>query len=149
MRQAYQNLMNKPQQIEAILQQGAAKARAIATPFMAQLREAVGLRDLSTDLRTGQQTYKLVLPVFKQYRQADGLFYFKLQSANGQLLLQSMGFAAAQDAGRAIVNLQQAGLAALSDQNVSIVIADDIEPDAVEHALAQLREAKARAKKSN
>ena len=148
MRQDYQSLMNNPQQIEDILQQGAAKARAIATPFMAQLREAVGLRDLSTDPRTGQQTYKVVLPVFKQYRQADGLFYFKLQSANGQLLLQSMGFAAAQDAGRAIGNLQQAGLAALSDQNVSIVIADDIEPDAVEHALAQLREAKARAKKS-
>ena len=42
--------LRDPAKIEAILLRGAAKARAIATPFMAGVRHAVGLRNLgSTD----------------------------------------------------------------------------------------------------
>ena len=44
MRKAYQDLIDNPAKIEAILLDGAAKARKQATSFMASLRHAVGLR---------------------------------------------------------------------------------------------------------
>jgi tryptophanyl-tRNA synthetase len=44
MRQRYDALMAEPERIEAALQEGAAKARAIAAPLLAELRHAVGLR---------------------------------------------------------------------------------------------------------
>ena len=46
MRSRYQSLMADAPRIEQLLQHGAAKARAIATPFLAELRRAVGLRKL-------------------------------------------------------------------------------------------------------
>jgi tryptophanyl-tRNA synthetase len=45
-RERYQALVAEPARIEAVLQAGAAKARAVATPFMRRLREAVGIRAL-------------------------------------------------------------------------------------------------------
>jgi tryptophanyl-tRNA synthetase len=94
LRARYEALMRDPAHIEQVLRAGATKARAQATPFMARLRHAVGLRALqaTADDRTGSSG-KRALPVFKQYREADRLFYFKLQSAQGQLLLQSTGYA--------------------------------------------------------
>src|SRR5690606_9335074 len=44
MRERYQALMAHPERIEEILQAGGEKARKLATPFMAELRDAVGLR---------------------------------------------------------------------------------------------------------
>ncbi|MCX7221777.1 MAG: tryptophan--tRNA ligase, partial [Burkholderiales bacterium] len=44
MRASYQELMSNPARIEDILQEGARKARSIATPFIKELRQAVGLR---------------------------------------------------------------------------------------------------------
>lgn len=148
MRAAYQDLINRPEKIETILQQGAVKARAIATPFMAELRQAVGLRHLAAQGAQAQTVAKTALPVFKQYREADQLFYFKLQDASGRLLLQSAGFEAPKEAGQAIADLQARGLAALSAQRVAILLGDDVSPETVEAALAALREAKAQAKKS-
>jgi len=52
------------------------------------------------------------LPVFKQYREADGQFYFKLVEGE-RLLLQSVGFEAARNAGQLIGRLKQEGGAAL------------------------------------
>jgi tryptophanyl-tRNA synthetase len=46
MRSRYQALMADPAGIEQRLQEGAARARAIASPFLAELRRAVGLRRL-------------------------------------------------------------------------------------------------------
>jgi len=46
MRSRYQSLMRDPQRIEELLQCGAARARAIATPFLGELRRVVGLRKL-------------------------------------------------------------------------------------------------------
>ena len=46
MRSRYQSLMADAPRIEELLQDGAAKARAIATPFLAEVRRAVGLRKL-------------------------------------------------------------------------------------------------------
>jgi tryptophanyl-tRNA synthetase len=45
-RSHYEALMAEPERIEQQLRAGARKAREIATPFLAQLREAVGIRSL-------------------------------------------------------------------------------------------------------
>jgi len=45
-RERYRELISQPQVIEDILQQGAIKARAVATPLMQQLRDAVGISAL-------------------------------------------------------------------------------------------------------
>ena len=46
-RERYEALLANPAEIEAILKQGAEKARAEAAPFIARLRAAVGIRPLS------------------------------------------------------------------------------------------------------
>ncbi len=47
LRERYEHLMAHPHEVEAILLQGAAKARQYAEPLMRELRSAVGLRALS------------------------------------------------------------------------------------------------------
>ena len=142
MRAAYEALMNDPARIEAILKTGAAKARAIATPFMGQLRHAVGLRSLQTHADTHTKAAKVALPVFKQYREADGQFYFKLQSADSRLLLQSGAFASPKVAGQTIAALQADGIKALHGSPVPLQVGTDITETEVEAALQALREAK-------
>ena len=115
MRQRYADLMAHPEQLEAILQAGAAKARAIAVPFLQQLRAAVGLRPYTATATTATaKAEKAALPVFKQYREADGKFYFKLLSAGGELLLQSRGFEQGRDAGQWVARLKREGPGALT-----------------------------------
>ena len=114
MRARYEWLMTHPQEVEAMLHAGAAKARAVATPFMARLRQAVGLRSLGTTSASGPaKAAKVAAASFKQYREKDGQFYFKLVDAKGTLLLQSLGFASPKEAGVAIAQIKQDGLAAL------------------------------------
>jgi len=113
MRQRYADLMAHPEQLEAILLTGAAKARAIAAPFLKRLRAAVGLRPYTdTAATTTAKAEKAALPVFKQYREADGRFYFKLLSAGGELLLQSQGFEQGRDAGQWVARLKREGMMA-------------------------------------
>jgi tryptophanyl-tRNA synthetase len=72
---------------------------------MADLRHAVGLRNLSAGSGKGgpkTKAVKAAKPSFKQYREKDGLFYFKLLDESGAQLLQSVGFASPQEAGKAI-----------------------------------------------
>jgi len=115
MRAAYEDYMAHPEKVEALLLAGATKARAIATPFMAQLRSAVGLRRLSAAAQnTAAKVEKVALASFKQYREKDGQFYFKLAAADGTVLLQSKAFASGKDAGQAIAQLQREGAAALN-----------------------------------
>ena len=115
MREAYLALLADPAKIEHTLLAGAAKARALATPFMGRLRQAVGLRDLrTTDAAQAPKAAKVERPLFKQYREGDGQFYFKLVDAHGQLLLQSLGFATPREAGQAIARLKTEGAAAVA-----------------------------------
>ncbi|CAN7592063.1 tryptophan--tRNA ligase [Variovorax sp. LjRoot130] len=120
MREHYDALLNDPAQIEQILLAGADKARALSRPFMAELRHAVGLRNLGTGSQgTARKAAKAARPSFKQYREKDGLFYFKLLDANGAQLIQSLGFASPQEAGRAIATLREqrgAGLTLIAAQ---------------------------------
>ena len=107
MREQYESLINHPERIEQTLLAGAERARALATPFIKELRSAVGLRSLAqTSTAQSTKAAKVALPSFKQYREADGKFYFKLLAADGRLLLQSTGFAAPKEAGQAIAQLQ-------------------------------------------
>jgi len=120
MRGVYEDLMRDPARIEGILRDGAEKARAVATPFTAQLRHAVGLRPLVSAPSTAQtarggKSAKTAAPSFKQYRESDGLFYFKLLDAKGMTLLQSKGFKGPKDAAQSIGRLQRDGVSALPD----------------------------------
>lgn len=146
MRAAYEALLADPARIESILAAGAAKARAIATPFMVQLRHAVGLRDLRAQAAASVKTVKVALPLFKQYREKDGQFYFKFNSADGTLLLQSAAFASPKDAALGIAALQQQGAAALTSLGEQVALADGVSSADVDLALQMLREAKAQAK---
>ena len=116
MREQYQALIANPAQMDKILLAGADKARQLATPFMREVRNAVGLRALSSGITPVTATQsKTALASFKQYREKDGQFYFKLVDAQGQVLLQSLGFASPKDAGQTIAQLQTEGLQDLSE----------------------------------
>jgi tryptophanyl-tRNA synthetase len=116
MREHYQALIDNPAQMDNILLAGADKARQLATPFMREIRHAVGLRPLSSiTAAVASKESKTLVASFKQYREKDGQFYFKLVDAQGQVLLQSMGFASPKDAGQTIAKLQTENLQDLSE----------------------------------
>jgi tryptophanyl-tRNA synthetase len=137
MRERHDALIADPAQLERILKAGADKARALAGPFMAELRHAVGLRNLAD--RPGpakkDKAAKSALPSFKQYREADGQHYFKLVDAAGRLLAQSPGFASPQEAGRAVAQLKQGGPGAPAP---SLELAPGVSPSDLAAALAAL-----------
>jgi tryptophanyl-tRNA synthetase len=164
MRARYEALMADPAGMEAILLAGAAKARQLAEPFMAELRQAVGLRGLGVRKATAtpagatgapagptgmdsvaatgtRPASKSTLPSFKQYREKDGQFYFKLVDARGQLLLQSKGFSSPRDAGQAIAQLQAEGAAALARLANQFATVAEVAPAEVIAALETLKSA--------
>lgn len=114
MRARYDELIAKPVEIEAILREGSIKARKVATPLLEALRQAVGLRDLRTQpaAKAGAKA-KSALPQFKQYREKDGRFYFKLLSAAGAELMHSVGHDSPREAGERIAALKRDGATAL------------------------------------
>ena len=126
MRERYEALMAKPAEIEATLQAGAAKARAIATPLVRDLRAAVGLRPLAVAMVESPKpkAAKATQPTFKQYREADGRFYFKLVHADGRVLVQSEGHASPKDAGQLIAKLKAEGAALVHDVAHGLRLAD-------------------------
>ncbi|WP_455385836.1 tryptophan--tRNA ligase [Acidihalobacter prosperus] len=141
MRAHYDELMAQPERIEEIMQQGAARARAIAAPFLARLREAVGLRPfhLQRDAEKAPKQTKQALPQFKQYREADGRFYFKLSTQDGRVLLQSRGFEEGREAGQWIGRLKREGKTALAEAPVEA--GEGVSAEEIGAALASLAEA--------
>ncbi|HUH60545.1 MAG TPA: tryptophan--tRNA ligase [Candidimonas sp.] len=125
MRERYADLMAKPDRIEDILQAGAVKARQLATPFMAQLREAVGLRRTAgapaagapagtasdQSRKAGGKRARIV-----SFRDEAGQFRFRLLAASGQELLLSDAFQDPKAAGAAIKALQASPAVAVPDQ---------------------------------
>ncbi|MEY4645407.1 MAG: hypothetical protein RLZZ596_2238 [Pseudomonadota bacterium] len=135
LRESYEALMRHPERLEDLLRAGATKARAIATPFTARLRHAVGLRDLrSQAAEHKEKSSKAALPSFKQYRESDGRFYFKLVDAQGKLLLQSPGYASPKEAGQVVKALQQ-------DDGALASLPPPADSQALQQALLQLRAA--------
>ncbi len=138
MRAAYDHFMAHPAEVERILLAGAAKARAIATPFMGRLRHAVGLRDLAQQAAAATaKTDKVLLPTFKQYREKDGLFFFKITDGSGRLLVQSNGFDQPKACGAALARIQAEGHAALGDLGLNLLA--DTTADALDAAMAAWR----------
>jgi len=129
MREVYDQLMKDPGHIEKTLKAGAEKARAIATPFTTRLRHAVGLRplNLGAEAKAVVKPQKSALPSFKQYREADGQFHFKVLDAKGKLLVQSQGYAAPREAARDIARLQNEGLTAVASLGRQLELHADID----------------------
>ena len=142
MRAQYEALISHPERIEQTLLAGAERARTLATPFIRELRSAVGLRSLAQGTAAPQaaKATKAALPSFKQYREKDGQFYFKLVAADGRLLLQSTGFAAPQEAGQAIAQLQK-DANALHTLAARLAPVEGVSTQDVAAALQQLAEA--------
>jgi tryptophanyl-tRNA synthetase len=157
MRERYEALMADPAAIETTLRQGAQKARAIATPKLAALREVLGLRAMTTTPAPAARS-KVVpkqgrLPRFASFRDTDGSFRFRLFSADGEELLLSKPFAdpkaagalqkqiKALGAGAAVLQVQALGMSLELDGEAVASTPDYRDEPARDAALAQLREA--------
>ncbi len=147
MRARYAEFMAHPDRLEDLLMAGADKARGLAQPFMAELRQAVGLRRMLALKRAshaesdGDQAgrSKLARPSFKQYREADGLFYFKFIGPDDRVLLQSHGFAQGKESGAWVQKLKLDGGAVLA--GAPVVLTDGVKLDEVLEALSALASA--------
>jgi tryptophanyl-tRNA synthetase len=157
MRERYEALMADPAAIEAVLQQGAQKARAIAAPKVVALREVLGLRAMTTAPaptalpKAAPKQGKM--PRFASFRDADGNFRFRLFSAEGEELLLSKPFADPKAAGALQKQLKALGAAAAVLRIRPLGVSLELDGEAVastpdyrdgqarDEALAQLREA--------
>jgi tryptophanyl-tRNA synthetase len=140
-RAKYEEFIAHPELIEDQLQIGADKARAIARPFLAELRQAVGLRRFHAIAAPAAAAARAAaaepLPTFKQYREADGRFYFKLVAGADTLLLQSHGFGEGREAGQWVGRLKKEGAAALDGAPVDLVAESAIVRAALDRFLEQ------------
>ena len=129
LRERYRELAADPAAIERMLRHGGERLRdEEARPFLAQLRSAVGLRDLATvrgkaDADGGTGAAKLTPPQFKQYREDDGRFHFKLVDGD-VLLLQGAGFESPREAGRIVALLKSGAAAPRVDANGRVWLDD-------------------------
>ncbi len=134
----YDALMARPDDIEQHLLAGARKARERSAPFVAALREAVGLGGI-VPVTAAKATATAARPVFKNYREEDGLFYVKLVAGDGTVLLQSAGFASPKDSGRlvaALIDSDGAFESVIAAAGATVVAGD---AEALRNALAILK----------
>jgi tryptophanyl-tRNA synthetase len=116
MRDNYEFLMSHPNRIEEILQEGARKARAIATPFIHELRQAVGLRTLATQAdksSTKQSKAGGKGARFVSFRDEAGQFRFRFLGLDGAEIFSSVAFADPKMAGAVMRALQNGDLDAM------------------------------------
>lgn len=118
----YEQLMEHPATVETILLQGAKRARERTSAMLKKLRHAVGLRSLADGMaKMSARADSNVLPgstanqatavrpiLIKNYREADGKFYFKILSGEGELLVQSQGFDSPKASGLLIAAFKSA-----------------------------------------
>ncbi|MBC3952758.1 tryptophan--tRNA ligase [Pseudomonas folii] len=110
-RENYHGLIERPADLEDILLAGAEKARKVATPFLGELREAVGLRSFRSNVQVAETGKKKAAKGarFVSFREDDGSFRFRLLAADGEQLLLSRNFADGKAAGAVSKQLQQGG----------------------------------------
>ena len=124
MREQYAQLIQRPAQLEEILLEGARKARQVTAPLLDGVQRAVGLGAFAATVSgagaTGAEAAARP-PQFKQYREADGRFHFKLVDGQGRVLLQSDGHASPRDAGQVIALLKREGHHALHEMEARAV----------------------------
>ena len=151
MRERYEALIARPAEIEEILRAGAAKARAIATPKLAAIRDAIGLRAMGVApaAKVGKPSAAKAgkAPRFASFRDGDAGFRFRLLAADGEELLLSMPFADPKAAGALQQRIRQLGQAAvLREDGDALALELDGEavartPQSGDELLARLREA--------
>ncbi|ATD66048.1 tryptophan--tRNA ligase [Luteimonas chenhongjianii] len=128
MRDRYETLIARPGDIEDILRDGGQRLRErYAIPLLRELRDAVGLRNLGSAASLPSDapaSAKAAPPMFKQYREADGKFYFKLVDGD-RVLMQSSAFDAPRDAGQTIARLRRGELA-LADAPATFGVGVDV-----------------------
>ncbi|SHI26175.1 tryptophan--tRNA ligase [Pollutimonas bauzanensis] len=126
MRERYAELMVRPGRIEDILQAGAAKARRLSQPFMARLREAVGLRAALAPAAGGAAAAGKKAAGkrarFVSFRDEAGKFRFRLLGADGLELLLSEAFDNPKETGALTRALQEAPFATLVTQENGMVL---------------------------
>lgn len=156
-RERYQALIARPNDLEDILLAGAGKARRIATPFLGELREAVGLRSfrsvaLAQSASSKKKTAKAAR--FVSFREPDGRFRFRFLAADGEELLLSRPFDDPKSVGQISQRLIARGADALElrdDESSQFTLWVDGEcladspiyadPEALDAAMLRLREA--------
>ncbi len=128
-RERYHALIEKPAELEDILLAGAAKARKVATPFLAQLREAVGLRSFRAQVQAGDASKKKAAKSARlvSFREDDGSFRFRLLDAAGEQLLLSKCFADGKSAGQVSKRLQSGEALDLREQGEGFALWLDAE----------------------
>lgn len=155
MREHYETLIAQPAAIDEILRAGAAKARAIATPKLADLRAAIGLRSGSSAVAASVSVgaaSKSGHPRFASFRDDDGRFRFRLFSGEGEELLLSQPFDDPKQAGAlqrrlkalgavaAVVQLKPNGLTLELDGETVASTPDYAGEQARDDALLRLRD---------
>ena len=152
-RERYNQLIERPAELEDILLSGAAKARRIATPFLGELREAVGLRSFLKQSSDAVVVKKKAAKSarFVSFRDEDGSFRFRLFDVNAEQLLLSAPFADGKTAGQLSKRLQSgesldirvagSSFALWLDGQLLGESPDFIDGAGVEAAIARLREA--------
>jgi tryptophanyl-tRNA synthetase len=158
-RERYNALMERPADLEDILLTGAAKARRIATPFLGELREAVGLRSFRSQVQSAGASKKKAgkNARFVSFREQDGSFRFRFLAADGEELLLSRPFSDPKAVGAVTQRLVAQGADALElreDAGEQFTLWLDGEcladspayadPEALDAAMLRLREAIAR-----
>ena len=128
-RERYHALIEKPAELEDILLAGAAKARKVATPFLGELREAVGLRSFRTQVQAGDASKKKAAKSARlvSFREDDGSFRFRLLDAAGEQLLLSKCFADGKSAGQVSKRLQSGDVLDLREQGEGFALWLDAE----------------------
>lgn len=155
-RERYHALLQRPGELEDILQAGAVKARSVATPFLGELREAVGLRNFRSETASAAPAKKKggKGARFASFREEDGSFRFRFFAADGEELLLSRPFSDPKAIGGISQRLIAQGVGALelrADQDNQFTlwldgdcIADSpayADEQALEAAMLRLRQA--------
>ena len=147
-RERYQALVAEPARIEALLQEHASRLREErVAPLLRELRSAVGLRPLTAGGAvpgTARPVRAAAQPVFKQYREDDGRFGFKLVEGDRTLLVAE-GFASPKEAGQFIASLRGGRYDA---DDARLQRGEGVEAEDIRTALATMAEADARKAKA-
>jgi tryptophanyl-tRNA synthetase len=102
---------------------------------MAELKSAVGLRNLATRQNTASKKEKKAGPAIKQYREKDGTFRYKLLDSAGRELFEA-AFATPQEAGAAVARARAGDIS-----GYAIIHAPGVSEADVKTALAELASA--------
>ena len=116
MRERYEAYMQEPEKVEAILREGVERIRPMARALVDQCCNAVGLRTFKPlQEKKAAAKAKKSKASLKQYREKDGLFYFKLVNGQGKTLLTAGGLPSGKEVGAHLQSFKASGLGALKD----------------------------------